>query len=943
MKQYNLHSVIFLLGLFLLNACQDESFVRDNEEVIEGIPTNISMSFKVDEGSVISTKSALSDESIVSDLYVFIFTKSGSTWTKEKGLWVDVNTKSFTAEVSSGIKRIYAVANSKGSVFKSADLDSIKNLDQFQELSARMEVGQTSIQRIGSLLMSGAYEPEKAGDGSEIRAEGEINIKPSSSPQYIKSIVLKRVDSRITFDICCEGTESNAEFIPATWKVVNVPRVTWVAGRKIGTDSHDAMDESAIALEDAYFSSEFTSFETVKKNNGKTVGGGFTFYMAENRKEPKKDISSDDVELSPYQYREKQEKNKQDGSDYYVENGKYIYANDAATYVVLTGTYQEMDKNNKPVLRAEVTYTVHLGYVNGDANDYNSERNCTYTYKMKIQGVAKIELEVTSKGEQEDQPGAEGDIVKSQDIRVVDAHYGVDVITFNSKKVTEHASFMVKTIYDTNGEGYSYGEQNTAKDYKWVMFLRNKKEGRKNPKYSRSYQAYPNGDAEGAGGEKLQTIEEVINDLMNKDLKLEDSEGNVTYTVFIDEYFYNTNPFTDAKVSWKEFVNKPNREMHILCNTDYSPDQQSSLTTSSFMISQRSIKTFYNVNDPTLLTAWGVETVNESGSVTATLEIKGTTAYNGRFNMFKYFEIEDPWNNYVNSSDNSVKSNKDKKAYIACLQRNRDIDGNGAIAAKEVKWYLPSVDQMTGIWIGKDGLPSEAHLMPNTGLQGSMPNDAEAYKYHFLTSDAKTFWAEEGSSTSKIGAATDNMYDIRCVRNLGGFDVDVPEEEKYPQNYVIKDLKSNILILTYMNNQSLRTNIASSEFVVENELHTNNTPYKKFQVAKAFVKDGNSNATLTREQIRENKTLCSKYKEEADDVAGAGKWRMPNQREMSLICAYVNDLPLNKGEFVLTHSISSLKTRPAGQYAMERRGDDYLISLSAKLGFVRCVRDLPAN
>ena len=42
----------------------------------------------------------------------------------------------------------------------------------------------------------------------------------------------------------------------------------------------------------------------------------------------------------------------------------------------------------------------------------------------------------------------------------------------------------------------------------------------------------------------------------------------------------------------KTFVNQENREMHILCNTQRSEDRESSLTTSSIMISQRSIKTF---------------------------------------------------------------------------------------------------------------------------------------------------------------------------------------------------------------------------------------------------------------------------------------------------------------------------------------------------------------
>ena len=59
---------------------------------------------------------------------------------------------------------------------------------------------------------------------------------------------------------------------------------------------------------------------------------------------------------------------------------------------------------------------------------------------------------------------------------------------------------------------------------------------------------------------------------------------------FVDEFYYDGKP-------WKEFVNQANREMHILCKTQYSHDTESSLTTSSILLSQRSIKTFYDTNN----------------------------------------------------------------------------------------------------------------------------------------------------------------------------------------------------------------------------------------------------------------------------------------------------------------------------------------------------------
>lgn len=103
--------------------------------------------------------------------------------------------------------------------------------------------------------------------------------------------------------------------------------------------------------------------------------------------------------------------------------------------------------------------------------------------------------------------------------------------------------------------------------------------------------------------------------------------------MYIDEFYYpcdprnghygerdeNGNLTADAKAKegtdfWKQFVNQPNREVHILCNTQFSEDRESSLTTSAVMVSQRSIKTFYNEKAGSdLKTAWGLETVNETG------------------------------------------------------------------------------------------------------------------------------------------------------------------------------------------------------------------------------------------------------------------------------------------------------------------------------------------
>lgn len=81
---------------------------------------------------------------------------------------------------------------------------------------------------------------------------------------------------------------------------------------------------------------------------------------------------------------------------------------------------------------AEVEYTIHLGYCDGDspldkANDFNNYRNHQYTYKVLINGVNNIRLEVESEdGKLENQPGVEGTVTDIESrVYNLDSHYSV--------------------------------------------------------------------------------------------------------------------------------------------------------------------------------------------------------------------------------------------------------------------------------------------------------------------------------------------------------------------------------------------------------------------------------------------------------------------------------------------------------------------------------------
>lgn len=872
MKQYIY--LILTLGAFFLNSCTDESWENGNANVEEGIPVEVSLSFTQEEAAKVTSKAALSeeDENKVYDIRVFIFNKDKKLEYTSLLSYENGNTKKSgtvtipKGEVTTGQKYIYAIANTEnGAGSFSSDLANIKTVGELKELCSTLS--EMTDQRLGGrLLMSGAY---KGNDDKENIEEASCVITERMNGQTLPGkINLSHVDSRITFKVgVAEG--SNITFVPRTWHVVNVPKQSYV----FGLDSDCATE---------YFSTEPKSFDNSTIDETKYKGGGFSFYMYENRKEAIKDITK-------YEDRERQKEG-------IGLNGDFLYAHPQATYVVLTGDYSDGDKTT-----ASVRYTIHLGYVKNVASDFKSLRNTIYTYNVTVAGVENIILEVESSQPdqefKEEQPGAEGSVVVAEQSLSVDAHYEARNVTFRKNDLS-NLSVLISTPFNSKGK-FSI-DANTGnitvdnfKDYNWVKFVRRIGES--------GLAEYP-GDTQSVitndgiptndDGKHYLTIDQVLLQLYNK--KDDDSEsywsGNeksVTYTAFIDEFYY-----TDKEKNWKDFVNVDDRKMHILCNTKFSSDEKSDLTTANIMISQRSIKTIYNKNTKGYETAWGVETVDETKGMPMKVKTNyaARTGNNGRFTTYMMIKnalniidendvlLEKNWDKYIEVTSD-VKSNKLKNSYhyaeFACLQRNRDLNGNKTIDADEIRWYLPSTTQYTGLWLGKDALYPEARLFQKdpsvitiTEKDGDGgDNDNFASNNHFVSSNSVRFWAEEGAATgSNNGAVVDmnrTKFNFRCARNLGAtgkISYDEPTEHDKVDDYVIPKLNGGYVTeidLTRLDAFALRT--TKEQNIEDHKEHSGadfNRPYKKFKV-----------------------------KEAKNNKCPAG-YRIPNQRELALIAGY---------------------------------------------------------
>lgn len=955
MKRYNLYTFLVCLTLsFLFNACQDEEMVAKKKEILSGIPVGLSISFTQDDASKVMTKVGISEdaEKEVYDIRVFVFDEDKKLEYVTPSIPISqepLKSKKIEIEkgkIASGNKYIYAIANTSStlgsfytghnSIDLSDDTNIYTNIKKLSDLTSLTYImNKATEQRLSGRLVMGGYFQSNALDSEQGACAVDANDAKDGVVAVNGVIELVRVDSKIQFNV---AAAKGITFVPKKWKVVNMPTTTYVFGGQ-----EDA--------EGDYKMSELNEFDDNNIVDTQYKGGSFTFYMYENRKAPQKALA--DYSMREYE----SEKGATQAKDPRV----YEYANNNSAYVVLTGSYSDGNKTT-----AEVTYRIHLGYLNG-ASDFNSARNTDYTYTVTVTGVENIILEVTD--DTEKQPGAEGSVMVADQNILVDSHYEARVVTFlnNDETTISDLSVQISTPFDEGsykiGNDGSLVEGKLGHDYKWVKFVRNEKGD--DGKYKRNLALYPgdgkalkmteiDGDfsVDGDDTKNYLTIDQLLWQLYkNKDnSEFWDTEGEVCYTAFIDEYYYDKHPVTGATSTtlWKDFANAPNRKMHILCDTKYSDDKQSSLTTSNILINQRSIKTVYNLDKSLtgLTTAWGIETVDETPNkyYSDKKTVSSETRTNGRYLTFKIAGndmLSDYWSNYIDFTltENDKLQNDYNKAEYACMQRNRDLNGDGMVSADEIRWYLPATNQYTALWIGKDALDPEARLFqvdPSSvvKIKSGKLNQSEANRewdmansrghFHYVSSNGMRFWSEQGASVGNTVFPVHGLpYKFRCARNLGfsyssELDGETESSDIVGENYDdYVQREGNILNLEYLNPSARRSLLETNQLASSGE-HKGadlNRPYKKFEV----------------------------YSENTPTRGCPPGYRVPNQREIALIAGYFANLGSVRIESN-THtdlSNASYSDKLGFVYSIQPSTTGGLneVTLVSKSGNTRCVRD----
>lgn len=328
----------------------------------------------------------------------------------------------------------------------------------------------------------------------------------------------------------------------------------------------------------------------------------------------------------------------------------------------------------------------------------------------------------------------------------------------------------------------------------------------------------------------------------------------------------------------------------------------------------------------------------------------------------------------ANQYDPQVNGNNIQyiEALQACMNRNRDENGNGVIDAAELKWYLPASGKYARIILGRRTLSNPLMNYQQSTLRYACTNGGNTI-YHFIASDNVIVWADEGMSSSSFYGANPEYaqyyyapWQIRCIRNLGTDLTSVSRGEKVTPAY--DDKTKNETTGTGTVKVNAYYGAALREPVTTYlPMHKSNSPYNAlgrygFEIAE--VDNGNTNnpnkntteapaADYVRNYTTYNNAVISATPCSRLNQGTKKGWRIPNQAEAVIMrrMGILRNNGSNTSQFMTcTQEYYSNATPAVGS---DTPGSAYRIltvrtALAtaqpiSDINVVRCVRDLTAE
>lgn len=865
-----------LMGVaLLLSSCSEDIFPGGSESN-EDVTISLAYSDVSPRDIVVNSRATEAEERHLDNLYIYIFDGNGNL-KGYKGIegeeYLNQNTSSTTKAEITGIKTrsgesyIYAVANIKTGLYPVETSDGTVEpnklpinlnedkarageysftLDQLKALTFKRS--DTSIDITSAFLMSGAV---KEGNPVNITTAGAIAGDDNA-------IRLSRIVSKVKFTIKAADntTEVTRSFKLETYDIMNIA----VDGSLVGKIDGNSRKKTTNVNKDIG--------NTVRPNDVEAGAQIFEVYLPENLQDAVHDVTTQEAREDDKQSIPKE----------------FTNAPAKGTYVVLKGKYEETTSSSTK--SADVTYYVHLGDCTKDKNNYDVERNCKYTYNITVAGVEKIIVEA-KKESGADQPGAEGVVLE----------YGA---TGKNMTLDSHYEYMVMRFYQKDiqalkaaGKGYFYqvyalgnhtdvinvgattvGKDNDV-DTSWIQFAIKCSRDRSSSTYSADKTdrgttcSYP-----GTQSSDLYTVDKFLKYLYDNANSTSIWTGGYDYnkrsnyvdaTCFISENYYKN-------LTWNKYVNDVDKRAFYVANeVETSNDGRSVYAKTQYGLTQYNIQTFYDRSKAGSITAYGCETINDeegkgfsvngSGS---RYNSYGSDTWNGRANMVKDIKSSDNWESLKNNTS-LIK---------ACMSRNRDLNGDGKISDNEIRWYAPTISQYIGIWIGEEIMSTEAKLFNRA--TSTLEGESDRMLYYSSTNNQNTYFSEEGMATNHYSNGN-TAYPpklVRCLRNLKSNNEGYDSE---PVKYYTYNATNSKVTLDKVDEKALNTTGELGELNEHEERSAVNKPAKSFKIAaNTYPTENSSRASM--ENVVYGNFKCYGYYSEGDT-----KWRVPNQREMSVM------------------------------------------------------------
>ena len=944
-----------LIGVaLLLSSCSEDIFPGGSESN-EDVTISLAYSDVSPRDIVVNSRATDAEERHLDNLYIYIFDGNGNL-KGYKGIEgadnLNQNTSSTTKQDIRGIKTrsgesyIYAVANistglypvetSSGTVAENKlpiNLNEDKaraggydfTLDQLKALTFNRNNPNT-IQIPSAFLMSGAV---KEGNLVNITTDGTIANGEND-------IRLSRIVSKVKFTIkkyTKDGVQRS--FKLANYDIMNIA----MNGTLIGSIDGNTKKVISNATDVSAIKGLTLGVNDVDKTTGAEY---FEAYLPENLQDAKHDVA---------------EQAKREDDNKSIPK-VFTNAPEYGTYVVLKGKYEETKDGSTKT--ADVTYYVHLGDCSKKYNDYNVERNCKYTFNITVAGVDKIIVEAKKEGN--DQPGAEGVVLKYGNTGknlTLDSHYEYMVMRFYKEDIQKLKSSTPTSLgyyyqvyalgkktepINVKGEAnpttQEHQQQLNGVDTGWIEFAITGRDKSKS-----SYGSANDGrgtPCKYPGKSKTMDIEKFLKELYDKaddnSFWTKDENGDyIDATCFVSENYY-------SNLNWDKYVNNVDkRAFYVANNVWVSEDTRSVYAEAQYGLTQHNIQTFYDRSQAGSVIAYGCETINDEektdgdSDFNLNEQVKGSNGndyWDGRANMKKdIFSNGKPVKTWDEVLNDLWGDDKDKKSLrMACMSRNRDLDGDGKISENEMRWYAPATQQYAGLWIGEQIISKESKLFKKSTDDLDYYHDSKnRMVYYSSTQDAESFLSEEGMATGNYNSTTSPYRPkyVRCIRNLKSGNIGYDQK---PDKYFSYNSSTKTVTLDKVDQNALNITGEQRELNDHTEREEGNKPAKKFTIAatkwKTSYKDKGTTIKPTAENVYTGKYKCyGRYSEN-----GNTDWRVPNQRELCIMTMVApDDVTINTA---CRTEFSNMSFRQSWTY-----NENHIVTMSLSgVWGVRCIK-----